>query len=1098
MLCYVVSEAVMMDDQKCVFNFKYQCKPSLCSKNRDRTRIDTIIYASKLYKDNLHEILEPQLAANPNLTIHYHKNCVSRYTSTSNYPKQVDSNKPPKKKLRKSHTAFDFLEQCLYCGEKCDLSKDTKHPDRWREAYKCRSTVSANDHRPYKQYILDICQERDDEWSNIVRIRVEGAISDLHAVEARYHVDCYSRFVSNRLPKGESKTVNTKQVESSGDPGLLHIIALMKQDKLRIWNSVELFSEYQSHDGVLMSRDMAINKLQKHFGGDLIILSSPGYANIIAFRSQTALQLKLVKDEDDEDISSHINKVAKKVIKECTEIPLNKASYRLDLDISTAYESVSDLLMTFLGSLSPKLLHTLPALMIGNMITSVIRNQPTDLQVALGVLLRDSKSLIGYMYDYGITCSYDEVLRFKKSAAKAASTSSDFHGIGSCNNGMVQVIVDNFDAEISSPNGKLSTHSLAIILTQPTKLSQTFSRESIDRMTLTECKLPIDDDDADFVHYSGMKKPPMPDMPSPKLPEEWSSSENVSSNRAKEIDFQFFKDITSRSDCPEFGGYNTKMCREQGHTVQPRTQIAYLPMINKPPSEHSTMMTAMLKAKTVTEKTGQKFVVFTADQQLYKVAVHIMWENQSMFSNFYLRLGGMHLLMSYVGCVGSLMAGSGIVEVLGAAFAGVRKMLIGKKFPDNIRALRMLVEELLRPLFEKNPDMSCMDELLCTLDVLSKKSRTAKLWVTCVIQPVFTIMMYVRAEREGDWALHLASVRNMMPLFFAASHINYARYGMYYLRTMEQLPNEVREHFIKGEHVMHLNPGINNGIWSDMSIETTFMRYGHSKSGIIGVTLKPETVKTWTYSIHACNTLISKVDSMRNTDPNEKLTQLHHKEEAKYRIKLDAADRQVLREKLEICIDPLHEHEHTKNLVNIVTGQIISNESVNVDNAYQVGTNQMKLFENGWPESFHGPIHKSVTTMYFGEKNIKVAEKKVYDTEIIYARAMALQNSVRGLNTNELMAHELSPVPASMFSNKSMRTCTTKATLKNKLKVEISARHVAWDASFLDGCAVMWVIPWPANATVQHYLDNFRCHISIYLQKGPVFLIFDRYVKCKG
>ena len=40
-------------------------------------------------------------------------------------------------------------------------------------------------------------------------------------------------------------------------------------------------------------------------------------------------------------------------------------------------------------------------------------------------------------------------------------------------------------------------------------------------------------------------------------------------------------------------------------------------------------------------------------------------------------------------------------------------------------------------------------------------------------------------------------------------------------------------------------PGIWNGIWSDMFIETTVIRYGHGPGGIIGITLKPETLKTW-------------------------------------------------------------------------------------------------------------------------------------------------------------------------------------------------------------------------------------------------------------
>lgn len=43
-------------------------------------------------------------------------------------------------------------------------------------------------------------------------------------------------------------------------------------------------------------------------------------------------------------------------------------------------------------------------------------------------------------------------------------------------------------------------------------------------------------------------------------------------------------------------------------------------MIDKPPAEPSTMYTAMVKAKMITEKTGHKFAVLTADMQLYKVA----------------------------------------------------------------------------------------------------------------------------------------------------------------------------------------------------------------------------------------------------------------------------------------------------------------------------------------------------------------------------------------------------------------------------------------------------------------------------------------------
>ena len=85
----------------------------------------------------------------------------------------------------------------------------------------------------------------------------------------------------------------------------------------------------------------------------------------------------------------------------------------------------------------------------------------------------------------------------------------------------------------------------------------------------------------------------------------------------------------------------------------------------------------------------------------------------------------------------------------------------------------------------------------------------------------------------------------MLPYFFAAGHVNYARYGLYNLRTMEAMPQACQEQFLKGEHVMRHVPGVWNGIWSDMFFETTFMRYGHGKRGIIGVTLKSETLKIW-------------------------------------------------------------------------------------------------------------------------------------------------------------------------------------------------------------------------------------------------------------
>ena len=60
------------------------------------------------------------------------------------------------------------------------------------------------------------------------------------------------------------------------------------------------------------------------------------------------------------------------------------------------------------------------------------------------------------------------------------------------------------------------------------------------------------------------------------------------------------------------------------------------------------------------------------------------------------RLGGMHWLMSFVGCISVLMENSSLVPSSAYAFTIVPKMLKGKKLPMNVSALRFIVLKLLR------------------------------------------------------------------------------------------------------------------------------------------------------------------------------------------------------------------------------------------------------------------------------------------------------------------------------------------------------------------------------------------------------------------
>ena len=73
------------------------------------------------------------------------------------------------------------------------------------------------------------------------------------------------------------------------------------------------------------------------------------------------------------------------------------------------------------------------------------------------------------------------------------------------------------------------------------------------------------------------------------------------------------------------------------------------------------------------------------------------------------------------------MENTGLSNILKAAFGGVDKMLLGTNFPNNIRDLRTVVEEVLRPIL-----LDCVlptfDDLMSYLEGLASKRRTTKLW----------------------------------------------------------------------------------------------------------------------------------------------------------------------------------------------------------------------------------------------------------------------------------------------------------------------------------------------------------------------------------
>ena len=112
-----------------------------------------------------------------------------------------------------------------------------------------------------------------------------------------------------------------------------------------------------------------------------------------------------------------------------------------------------------------------------------------------------------------------------------------------------------------------------------------------------------------------------------------------------------------------------------------------------------------------------------------------------------------------------------------------------------------------------------------------------------------------------------------------------------------------------------------------------------------------------------------------------------HKEEGKARIVVDKQDRMSLEKKIDLCIHPFIPDQHPSNIVNIVTGRL-SSPSVSVQNVVSIGTSQMRVFENSWPDEFHSAIQKKVITMAATKKSVQLRQTKVYDTNLISSHVM--------------------------------------------------------------------------------------------------------------
>ena len=200
-----------------------------------------------------------------------------------------------------------------------------------------------------------------------------------------------------------------------------------------------------------------MNKVVGEHKDKVFLLSSPGIASNVVFKSRMHHRFCVYMEvESDDEVS--INNVA-------SAITTDKEAYNGKVGIHSSKSEVSPALSKLLSLLSPEDLYedSLLAIHIGNMITSRTANRYTDLLLSLVVMVR-KKQIVQHLYDYGVVCSYNELVGVEQLLPRQVKGVQGV--LGHHSTCLIHAVAENFDCDISSMNGLKQTHSLALMLIQ--------------------------------------------------------------------------------------------------------------------------------------------------------------------------------------------------------------------------------------------------------------------------------------------------------------------------------------------------------------------------------------------------------------------------------------------------------------------------------------------------------------------------------------------------------------------------------------------------------------------------------------------------------
>ncbi|CAH0746943.1 unnamed protein product [Bemisia tabaci] len=1031
--------------------------------------------------------------------------------------------------LRNQVDDFNFKENCLFCGGKI---VETKRKDSNRDVFPVRTLE-------FTESILSRAREIDDECSRIVSSRVMSVV-DLVAAEARYHQKCNLSFKKSSVCKrGRPADVQKETLMTK----LCNFIQNSEDSQYSLKELITIMKTFGAgFDAKVYTDKYLKEKLKGFFGSNLVIIDRAGKSPIVCLKSFSDKVINAQwyqdrKTNEDEERKRIVEAASKIVLEDIRAFMYPTEFYPTSNDIANSKEMVPETLNLFLRGLIEKYKkkpeeYDAKIQYIEHMIINSVRPRSfySPLIFSLSLHLHrkyGARYLIELLSAIGVATPYSQIGKFLSVAVLdpvAKDISANF----------VQFIYDNADFNTNTLDGYNTFHAMGgVVSVTPV-------------VNTPDVKVPIS---AISKEVQKGKFPSIPVMHYSKRPSMGLKNVKVlnfieASNQCL-VGFEEFKywhhhdcmwllnkilipseinDSDKTTGIPSWSGYMTLSTKN--FTEFSTSSVIALPFINLDPSNLTTLYSALQFAKSESKRYKMESTIVTFDQPLFYKACDIKYASDDL-NDLIIRLGGFHTLMSFLGSIGDIMAGSGLEEVISCVYApnSVRNIMNGHAYSRAVRAHFLVGECLMKLIIQKlKPlDDACTKELkqICqisetesvfsvdlahsdvgrlTLDIskivdeLKTSSRTAKLWCQYLDQ-VQIIRMFIRAERTGNWPLHMACIEKMLPFFHASGHLNYAKSAHLYLQEMLELPRkmsdgEFKSFSQKGFFAIRRSNKFWSGLWSDLTIEQVLMRSMKSSGGLThGRGITESTLAKWISSIPV--TLPYSIELEEFCGTKSEFSE-QHVELRNSRISRDSADCMKISEWF-AHHPPFSNEGNNESIVSLSSG-LTGDETINCEKAEEVGRELLKKVDGQSFSELKLQRSSKVKSLASLTNSINIkGENITVNTTQLFNRIICCTKTDEELQ--ECFKYELANHPTALFDPTGFKKCKKSAlldVLPKPTDVAIGDLSPSSTHFVIDGGFLLHKVVWPRGST---YEEVFKRYFD-YLQRtfhGSKTVIFDGY-----